>query len=114
MTRNGKILAFAAVIIIAAGAVASIALKNNAETAVAPAAVVTTAVPERMWYVNVPAVIRATWVPWWKWGASDAPGGMVTWEMISDWPGALAGAVVPHTVRVTVADGGVPAAVPAT
>ena len=38
MTRNGKILAFAAVIIIAAGAVASIALRNNTELATAPAA----------------------------------------------------------------------------
>ena len=36
MTRNGKILAFAAVIIIAAGAVASIALKNQPEMAAAP------------------------------------------------------------------------------
>ena len=38
MTRNGKILAFAAVIIIAAGAVASIALKNQPKMAAAPAA----------------------------------------------------------------------------
>lgn len=39
MTRNGKILAFAAVIIIAAGAVASIALKKQPEMVSAPAAV---------------------------------------------------------------------------
>jgi thiol-disulfide isomerase/thioredoxin len=38
MTRNGKILVFAAVIIIAAGAVASLALKNQTKTAVDPTA----------------------------------------------------------------------------